>query len=428
MRKILPGIATISLLFCVGISDSFASNPYIHNFGGSLRCIPTDYTQGNKSMVYSYTYDGTNDDYVVYDFVVFNDDFQEIKKFSTSQLPVMKYKRYYQERQYTYKDASQTYHQLGDEIVSIDGVQSGLSIEQVRQWVAERYGSVEIVTLINGDNVVGMRFFMDYEFGYKYPLEYFAKNADGLWQINYAEYQPGEYGPFGEWGEVREESGPMGEAITELEVLTSDGGDEGYVYLTQTLFDNGSSFNYCVPDFIDVQYSEEEEGRKEWGTRPVIVGFKIMDDNNRQVSSIALPSGYNAGEYGNMTVLNMNGKKYIIVEAEKEGDDENEYAIVYRMDASSSLSSQIAVQPTAKISPRAPMRGEKVNVTLGDAADVNGCKVNVVSTSGQTVMQTKVGAGETSVDIDTSRLQKGVYVVTVKNGNSSTEAAKIIVR
>ncbi|MCM1076329.1 MAG: T9SS type A sorting domain-containing protein [Bacteroides sp.] len=422
MKKMLMGFAACAAV----VGAASAAEPIIHKVENSLQVIPTEYTVKNQPMVYTYT---GNNDSETREFTVFDENFQEIKTFTTAPIPSLAGKEYIQERQYAYRDLTVVYTGETGDVINIDGNTEGISIEQALELVRMNCGRGELGNTLSGEQVVVVEFWNEWEVGQKYPQRYFAKNEAGVWAGYVSEYS-GEYGPFGDWGEVREEEYDRTLELTEIEFMTADGGDTGWGYLTQAFFGDDESIKYCIPVIKTISFSEESETWKRWGDKPVISGFKVLNDKNEEVSSITLPSGYYA-ESSELTALTMGGSKYIIVDAEKEGEtnvgDEG-YIIVYRIDGTSAISAPIAIQAATKVSPKTPRHGERVTVTLGDKASKNGCNVSVVSTNGQTMMSTKVAAGESAITLDTSRLQKGMYVVTVNSGAASTEAAKIVVR
>lgn len=420
MNRLISCIAAAAILFGYSMS-LMASEPIITKRSYGFFAMPTQFAKDNAQMVYDY--DNRADD--VWNFTVFNDDIEEIKTFSTVVLPEMTTTHYSQERKYCYKNVTQVnIREIGS--IYIDGM-TNISEDRALDWVRSNDGFGEIATLADGTRVIAVHFFNEWDYGQKYPDIYYKRNTDGVWVKYDCTYDQDDYGPYGEWGEVSERSTSYQAVPVKISVLTFDGSDEGYVYLSQTLFGDDDSFDYILPTLKEVPYSLENdsEGRKEWGTRSEEVGFKVFNDKNEEVFACDLPAGY-SGDFYEIFYFEMGGKKYIAIEAWDEKDER--YSLIYRLDGNSKLPSQIAIRPSSNVSPRAPMRGELVTVTLGENAAKNGCNVNIVSANGQTVMRSKVAAGESTLSIDTARLQKGVYVVTVNTANSSSEAAKIIVR
>lgn len=112
----------------------------------------------------------------------------------------------------------------------------------------------------------------------------------------------------------------------------------------------------------------------------------------------------------------------------KGSDDDEECTAIYSIESNSGSVALVSVAPSAKISPRTPRKGENVSVSIDSELVGKDCIVNVVSSSGQTVLETRMPEGESQFDINTSRFSKGVYVVTVSAEGVSKEAAKIIIR
>ncbi|MDE6380351.1 MAG: T9SS type A sorting domain-containing protein [Muribaculaceae bacterium] len=111
-------------------------------------------------------------------------------------------------------------------------------------------------------------------------------------------------------------------------------------------------------------------------------------------------------------------------------DDDGEEYTYTRLNSGGNAGSValVSVAPSARVSPRAPRKGENVSVSIDLELVGKDCIVNVVSSSGQTVLETRMPEGESHLNINTSRFSKGVYVVTVSAEAVSKEVAKIIIR
>ena len=420
----LLGAGLVSGLLLGYAGDMYAASPTVYDWSG-IRVIPAEYTQNNRPMVYSRT-THEQGEAEVYEFFVFDENFSEVKTFRTLPLVSGTVVRKVQEREYTYRDVYCHYTQQIGQVIDIDGVTTGITEEKAVEWVKERFGRAEVSKLLDGRTCIAYEFWNEYQVGPKYPNRYFVLEGE-TWVDFVSEYS-GEWGPFGEWGEPREETYTQSINPCEFEIITPDGGDPRSIYLIQNLFGDSGSFKYLLPATTETTLSGEDEYSRWTETRPVVTGIRAMDDNNQEVTTIDLPSGYYFESYADVALLTMNGKTYAILEAQKEGGDNEYCSIVYVIDAQSSIPTQIAITPSTKVSPRTPMRGERVTVTLGEQASKEGCDVKVVSTAGQTVMTTRVAAGESAISLDTDRLQKGMYIVTVNTAHSATEAAKIVVR
>ncbi|MDE6343053.1 MAG: T9SS type A sorting domain-containing protein [Muribaculaceae bacterium] len=157
-------------------------------------------------------------------------------------------------------------------------------------------------------------------------------------------------------------------------------------------------------------------------------GIDIYNSDNKKVSSIDFPKGYKSYDI-DASFLILGKKKYFVISnLDKEGSDDSWATAFYRIDDNGSNVALVSVAPSAKVSPRSPRKGETVSVTIDDEFAGKNCMVQVVSASGQKVLDAKIPAGQTRLDINTSGLSKGVYAVSVSANGISKEATKIIIR
>lgn len=195
---------------------------------------------------------------------------------------------------------------------------------------------------------------------------------------------------------------------SDISGIVDDGGTSsmtGWIFLVKDIF--GSGYNYLLWDEV----SEE---------------FVVFNSDNQKITSIDAPSGYEIIG-GDITYLKLGKNVYLVLDMYNKQNDYY-YTAFYRINDTGNSVSLVSMAPSARISPRVPRKGEKVTVTVGSEMQERNCQVQVVSASGQTVMNSEIPAGQSQLDINTSRLSKGVYVVTVSSEGVSKEAAKIIIR
>lgn len=160
-------------------------------------------------------------------------------------------------------------------------------------------------------------------------------------------------------------------------------------------------------------------------------GFGVYNSDNKRIASIDFPAGYERDSYEESQAFMAIGKKlyFLVGGLTKKGSDDDEWCTaIYSIGSNPGSVALVSVAPSAKISPRAPRKGENVSVTIDSELVGKDCIVNVVSSSGQTVFETRMPESESQLDINTSRFSKGVYVVTVSAEGVNKEAAKIIIR
>ena len=387
--------------------------------------FPGKHMKDGKSFLSTYV----KEDDIINRFNVYDEDMKLIKVIEPVRLPSLESKYYIQDR----NDGYEYIEPRGQEdveyvVLEIDGSTTGLSIEQVRKCINDRYGSGEIADLTNGTPVVALSFFYQSTYGSKYPVVYY-REIDGEWHRCLQDYEGVNWGPFGEWGEVWEQIKNYQPKIEEMGVISDSGGKEWY-YLTNGIF--GDDYHYIMPIYEAKDFEKKVEYygkpgwiyQKTWGTRYDITGFTVYDSSNNEVTSFRLPDGYVGSCYVNFFQLGDN--RYIGMEDVEDNEGEH-YLVIYRIDSDNSVSF-VTAAPSPKVSPRNPRRGEKVSVTLDSTVGMKGAMVQVVSASGQTMLSTKLPAGQNRFDINTSGFSQGMYVVTVSDNGVTREAAKIIVR
>ncbi|MDE6697414.1 MAG: T9SS type A sorting domain-containing protein, partial [Muribaculaceae bacterium] len=161
-------------------------------------------------------------------------------------------------------------------------------------------------------------------------------------------------------------------------------------------------------------------------------GFGVYNSDNNKIGSIDFPSGYERDwdDYDKQAFMAIGKRLYFIVGGltKKGYDDDEECTAIYSIESNPGSVSLVSVAPTAKISPRTPRKGENVCVSIDSELVGKDCLLNVVSSSGQTVLEARIPEGENQFYINTSKFSKGVYVVSVSSEGVSKETAKIIIR
>ncbi len=402
----------------------------------SFFLLPAEIAKDGKAFVYTYN----NEDRVTktVKFTIYDDDFQQAKEFIT--IPGTPNDYCYQTQERENVPVSATIYndiQIGDAL-NINGISEGLTIESVVNALnASNHlnSNWEIVTLENGNKVVAITstYYNESYFGKKYP-EYVYMQVNGLWYYFHLTYDT-QYGPYGEWKEAdTHQSDGKYPSITPIVLLPLDGSDEQSFYLTRGIFSDECC--YVLPEYKKVEFSKEYTYndtdwvyRKEWGYKSEIIAFKAYDSSNNEIAIFDIPEGYTPqGE--SLEFLRFNDKRYVTIEIEKPGTTEyglDYFTAIYRLDENNKVS-QIAIAPSTRISPRTPRQGEIVTVTFDENYTSSPKNINIVSASGQNVFKTKLPAGQSSIDLDTSRLNQGMYIVTVSTDSKSQEATKIIVR
>ena len=399
----------------------------------SINVLPGEIAKDGKTFLYTYEkmydYEGRETHYYVYD-----EDFKVVKEFVTISVPGSDYSYQRVTRQnipvsatVDRKDAYGTF--------KIDGEAKAFPIETVLKTLNGQEGAEwEIVTLEDGSQVVAAPEYLESTyFGKKYPQYYCGQGDDNLWYYFRVSYDVTR-APYGEWEEPRIYQSE-GRYADQVHVQITVGIAEDWQYLTRGVFCDDVC--YVLPEYRKVEFNDEYTYKdtdwvyeKEWGYRSEIRAFKAYDSSGNVVATIEIPDGYLVSDSESIDFFKINEKRYIAIDLGKPGTTEYGYdyfTVVYRLDGDSNVT-RVAITPSTKVSPRAPKQGERVTVSFDESSIGSQKTINVVSLSGRNVYSTKLPAGESSIDIDTSRLSQGMYVVTVSADGKNQEAAKIIVR
>jgi hypothetical protein len=184
----------------------------------------------------------------------------------------------------------------------------------------------------------------------------------------------------------------------------------GILYVTQTLFNDDDKYEYLSPTIVDGKCT----------------GFSVVSEDGKVLSNVKF-GGYTlySTSDNDIYLLELSGNNFLVVKVQDA--DYVKYNLVYAIDKQNSSVKSVGAPIKTSVHPTAPARGETVNIDLSDVA-AQGATVSVTSVSGKTVMSEKIAAGTNHASIDTSSLQRGVYVVTVNNGKTTRENTKIIIR
>ncbi len=204
---------------------------------------------------------------------------------------------------------------------------------------------------------------------------------------------------------IRIISGELGPVDYNPDALGSS--EDGFI-LFKDIFGNGYNFLMAADD-----------------------GIKVFNSECNEIAQLNIPNGYELTEdWDSFAFLRLGNSIYFKAGLHKDGDqyyDQN-FIALYKIDDNGNGVSLVAIAPAAKVSPRAPRKGENVTVTISSEMSGRDCMLQVTSTSGQTIFDTKIPTGQTQIDINTSSFPKGVYVVSVVDNGDIRETAKIIIR
>lgn len=281
-------------------------------------------------------------------------------------------------------------------------------------------------------------YFMYGRFKTTYPKRYYVLDGDGI--VRYYSVDYNVQADRGEtWIPENTESETHIPEVEEIELISAKfGGVDTYDFeISQTLFNTNASYEYVLPiigTYDEVSYDTRyldgfgSYEVKVEGQHIYDAGYKVVDENGKELSRIMLPAGYRGS---NVQVVDFGPKRYFVVEAYNSikvdywGDMS---MFVYSINPSGSGVMELVMEESGvKVSPRVARRSTPINVTLSSEGKSDR-QVIVTSVNGVTVMTKNVSAGETSTSIDTSRMQQGMYVVSVVENGKKSEHCKVVIR
>ncbi|MDE7442598.1 MAG: T9SS type A sorting domain-containing protein, partial [Muribaculaceae bacterium] len=206
--------------------------------------------------------------------------------------------------------------------------------------------------------------------------------------------------------------------------------------ISQTLFNNDELFEYILP--IPEKYDDEVLSEKNIGdiTIPVkqtfakwrINGYKIVNELGHEICRLTLPTGYDGAT--SMQLFDYGDEQYMTVNASIDTDSGKQTdTFVYKItrEEHNAAIEQVGAPMRVDISPRLVSQSMPIDIKFSDESTQQR-QIIVTSTNGVTQMVLTLSPQTLSATVDTSHLPAGMYVISVKDGESVTENCKVIIR
>ena len=177
--------------------------------------------------------------------------------------------------------------------------------------------------------------------------------------------------------------------------------DDGWFYLSQTLFNNDEKFEYIMPVI------NEENNYS---------GFEVKSEDGTVLSSITIDES----NYDCCSILKLGDNVYLAVYYF------NNKVGIYRIDRETSSLQKVKAVEGLNIQPRMPKRHEMVTVEMDEVSSADR-ELQVVNAAGQTVDRVVVPAGSRQVQLSASHMSPGVNVIKV-GGTDASGNYKIFVK
>lgn len=200
---------------------------------------------------------------------------------------------------------------------------------------------------------------------------------------------------------------------------------ETNIIITQTLFNKDASYEYIAPLYEIRDNVTRTDTEKSLSQYVIISGFKVMSEEGNELQTIKFIDGFYTRDTEH-DLYTTGEKSQLIFHGYTSDGEWGE--LIYTIENKTSKISTPRLVKGAKVSPTSVRQSDIIDVTLESPA-TNRVKINIVdASSGRIEDSCFVNAGDISTTIDTSRLGRGVHIVTVDDGENIREHTKIIIR
>lgn len=275
--------------------------------------------------------------------------------------------------------------------------------------------------------------YWEYEqFGAQYPRGYYVWRDDKTAWLISPEYTI-QY--TGDWEVVEEQTETSGN-ISSMRYKNYDEANaysrEDF-YLTQSLFNSDTNFEYIEPIYDESAVEVFEDDRDgvgptdvrsttQGGTR---TGYKVVSDNGNVVLTFNAEPGYDfsAGHSaGNIICIEMGGKQYLVFYQREKSTGKGSFAY-YRINKNASSVEKVAVMPMY-VNPTIATQSDNITVELGESNTAK--EIEIINASGQLVKRIPIAEGQKSVTFGAQGITRGLNMVRASGDKNNV--TKIIIK
>lgn len=210
------------------------------------------------------------------------------------------------------------------------------------------------------------------------------------------------------------------------------------LYISQNFFNDDEKYEFLVPVYarntegnirytnhLSGHYGEEEYAYKREITYDIYLqGYDVVNEDGNILHTFYVP---NDGGMMYCEMFTFNNKNYVCVYLQPY-DGHVTYTDIYEINNQTNSIQKVQQLSGISIQPRTPHRNEPIMVELLDKEADKNLEVIVTSANGRVVERTTLRAGNKSLRLNTSRMDAGLYNVTVLKNGQKVENAKVIVR
>ena len=243
----------------------------------------------------------------------------------------------------------------------------------------------------------------------------------------------------GDWSVDEEEStmgGARGIYFYDLISTAYNAQDNDGVYLTQTLFNTDTKYEYAYPREILVEEREEKDRDGDGEIDYVRInrstkyeGVDILSEDGNVVASYTFSEkAKETDAFRGISGFIFKEKKYLAFYMEDYDNYEFWYEIYPIGENGSQVTRIFDNHALMRLIPAMPRKDTSVTVEFGEESVKDGGELMITDMNGRTVYRNVVAPGETSVKVPMYRMVSGIYNVTLTNDGQNVETSKLIVR
>lgn len=204
--------------------------------------------------------------------------------------------------------------------------------------------------------------------------------------------------------------------------------DFTYIPATQELFDNDNAYEYIVPTSFDKDYNVisiaivQEDGTI---LTTIPFGSEIMwlpwlVDNETPIKVYKIFDNLTLQSYYYLSIQLHGGSR----------DDGSEYKMtrIYSFEKGKISTSikKVRDTPRMKVFPTLPQKNENIKIDLADMKSPN--NLSVIDTNGKVCFTQTIQANQKNVELSTSGMSAGMYIIRVTDGNKEVDNCRVIIR
>lgn len=208
--------------------------------------------------------------------------------------------------------------------------------------------------------------------------------------------------------------------------------EKSYLYVTQDVFDRDDKYEYISVLSFDDDYPNFASGIKIQNEDGKILA-KIPFEDNWKLSTFYT----NEKDITPIRIFHLFGsnheQSYLCLDLWRSNDDyhagEEVITRIYAFEEgniSSSIKKVKDIPTRMKVNPTLPQKNETIKVNLGDMKSPH--KLYVVDTNGKVCFTQSIQPGQENVELSTSGMPAGMYIIRVSDGNKDVDNCRVIIR